>query len=59
MLASPFYHRLHVVQLQIMHRLTREAVFAEFAGRWERYAQSRVNRMRALGYKSLFKLCYY
>lgn len=59
MVASPFYHRLHIVQLRIMHRLTGEEAFARVAERWESYTRSRVNRVRALGYKSVFKLCYY
>ena len=28
MTASPFYHRLHIVQLRVMHRLTGENKFA-------------------------------
>jgi hypothetical protein len=59
MVASPFYHRLHVVQLQVMHQLTGESVFAVYADRWEKYMRSRANRTRALCYKSVFKLCYY
>jgi heparosan-N-sulfate-glucuronate 5-epimerase len=59
MLASPFYHRLHIVQLRVMHRLTGEEIFARFADRWETYARSRAKRGRALCYKSAFKLCYY
>lgn len=59
MLASPFYHRLHVVQLRVMHRLTGEHKFAEFADKWENYARSSNKRLRALFYKSAFKLCYY
>jgi heparosan-N-sulfate-glucuronate 5-epimerase len=59
MIASPFYHRLHVVQLRVMHRLTGEDTFARFAGKWEAYARSRAKRTRALCYKSAFKLCYY
>jgi len=59
MVASPFYHRLHVVQLRVMHRLTGEEKFSEFADRWERYGRSRAKRTRALCYKSAFKLCYY
>jgi heparosan-N-sulfate-glucuronate 5-epimerase len=59
MVASPFYHQLHIVQLRVMHRLTGEALFAEVADRWERYAESRTNRTRALLYKSAFKLLYY
>jgi len=59
MLASPFYHRLHIVQLRVMHRLTGDEIFARFADRWETYARSRAKRSRALCYKSAFKLCYY
>ena len=59
MVASPFYHQLHIVQLRVMHRLTGEAGFARVADRWESYSRSRVNRARALCYKSAFKLCYY
>jgi heparosan-N-sulfate-glucuronate 5-epimerase len=59
MAASSFYHRLHVVQLRIMHRLTGEEMFARFADKWEAYQRSRAKRTRALCYKSAFKLCYY
>jgi heparosan-N-sulfate-glucuronate 5-epimerase len=59
MVASPFYHRLHIVQLRVMHRLTGENKFTEVADRWESYTRSRANRARALCYKSAFKLCYY
>jgi hypothetical protein len=59
MVASAFYHQLHIVQLRVMHRLTGEAAFARVADRWESYTHSRTNRTRALCYKSAFKLCYY
>lgn len=59
MVASPFYHRLHIVQLRIMHRLTGQDEFARVADRWESYTCSRSKRTRALCYKSAFKLCYY
>jgi hypothetical protein len=59
MVASPFYHRLHVVQLRVMHLLTGDEVFARYAERWQNYATSRTKRTRALCYKSAFKLCYY
>jgi hypothetical protein len=59
MLASPFYHRLHIVQLRVMAMLTGQKVFAEFADGWESYAQRRTNRTRALIEKSAFKLFYY
>jgi heparosan-N-sulfate-glucuronate 5-epimerase len=59
MVASRFYHQLHIVQLRVMHRLTGEATFARVADRWENYSRSRSNRARAFCYKSAFKLCYY
>jgi heparosan-N-sulfate-glucuronate 5-epimerase len=59
MIASPFYHQLHIVQLRILHQITGQPVFLEFANRWEAYAQSRIRRIAALCYKSAFKLCYY
>jgi hypothetical protein len=36
--AKPFYHRLHVVQLDAMHRLTGLDVFADYSARWSRAA---------------------
>jgi len=59
MVASPFYHRLHIAQLRVMVRLTGEEKFAQIADRWESYSHSRAKRTRALCYKSAFKLCYY
>jgi len=59
MVASNFYHRLHIVQLGVMHGLTGEELFASTAGRWQAYFRSRTNRTRALVYKSAFKLAHY
>ncbi len=59
MLASPFYHQLHIVQLRVMSKLTEDARFAAMADRWECYAQHRRNRLRALAEKSIFKLLHY
>jgi heparosan-N-sulfate-glucuronate 5-epimerase len=59
MLASPFYHRLHITQLHVMYRLTGKVEFRDYAERWQRYADSRLKRTRALALKSAFKLCYY
>jgi len=59
MVASSFYHQLHIVQLRIMAFLTHKQVFARYAARWENYRRSRTKRTRALCYKSAFKLCYY
>jgi len=59
MLASPFYHRLHQVQLEVMHRLTGESVFADYAARWTGYERNPVKRAAAIAGKCLFKLLYY
>jgi hypothetical protein len=59
MLASGFYHGLHIVQLRVMAKLTGESVFSDFADKWTAYTRSRWNTKRALAMKALFKLCYY
>jgi heparosan-N-sulfate-glucuronate 5-epimerase len=59
MLASAFYHRLHITQLKVLWRLTGDEVFARFAEKWEGYTRSGFNRRRALVQKSVFKLLYY
>jgi heparosan-N-sulfate-glucuronate 5-epimerase len=59
MVASPFYHALHIVQLRIMYALTNEEIFLRVADRWENYGRSATKRTRALCYKSAFKLCCY
>lgn len=57
--ASLFYHRLHIVQLDVMHRLTGREVFQFFRDRWRGYARSPLKRRRAWWAKVLFKLRYY
>lgn len=59
MLASPYYHRLHIVQLRVMATLTGDRRFTEFADRWQAYAQRPANRTHALLEKTIFKLLHY
>lgn len=59
MIASAFYHALHIVQLRVMHKITGESFFTEWADCWEGYQRSWVNRKRALAMKIAFKLLYY
>ncbi len=59
MLASPFYHHLHIVQLEILYRLTRKEIFHTYSTRWDNYRRSRLKRTAAFMYKAVFKLCYY
>jgi hypothetical protein len=59
MLASRYYHSLHIVQLRVLQRLTGIATFGVFADRWQRYLDSRMKRTRALVEKAAFKLLHY
>jgi heparosan-N-sulfate-glucuronate 5-epimerase len=58
-IASPFYHRLHIAQLEVMYRLTEKGIFSEYAGRWRAYAQRASFRILARAGKIGFKLAYY
>jgi len=57
--ASPFYHKLHIVQLEIMYKLTNIDIFKETADKWQSYADSRYNKTKAFLFKVLFKLKYF
>ena len=57
--ASAFYHRLHQVQLDVMHRLTGRSVYAEYRDRWAGYEAHAWFCRRALLAKIVFKLRYY
>jgi heparosan-N-sulfate-glucuronate 5-epimerase len=59
MIASPFYHHLHIIQLAILHRLTGEEIFHRYAVQWEKCRRDPIKRTRALMYKAVFKLLYY
>jgi hypothetical protein len=59
MIASPFYHQLHIVQLTIMHELTGKEVFRKYKDRWESYQKRNLNRVRAFAYKLVFKALYF
>jgi heparosan-N-sulfate-glucuronate 5-epimerase len=52
-LAKPFYHRLHIDQLEVLHRLTGVAEFGETARRFAAY-DTRTHRLRAVAQKLLF-----
>ena len=58
-LASPFYHKLHIVQLRVLYRLSKIEIFKEFSDRWEKYSACRFNKMHAYCNKAIFKLLYF
>jgi heparosan-N-sulfate-glucuronate 5-epimerase len=59
MIASNFYHQLHITQLQVMYRLTGKNLFNEYSIKWASYSDSATNRTRAKAGKALFKLLNY
>lgn len=59
MVASLSRHRLHIVQLRILHAMTGKRIFKDFADGWEEYAAVRGNRIRSRIQKAAFKLIYY
>jgi len=59
MIASTFYHRLHITQLNVMEMLTGAKIFSQYADKWQCYAQHPLNRSFAKFLKVAFKLLYY
>ena len=59
MLASGFYHALHISQLRVTARLLEMPELARMADRWDGYAASPSCAHRALAYKAVFKILYY
>lgn len=59
MVASPFYHRLHVVQLRAIARIAGESFLEERAERWERYGRNVLYRTLAFILKAVFKVFYF
>lgn len=59
MLASHYYHRLHITQLEVIHRLTGIGLFADTAARFQSYLDSPSNRAQAFARKAIFKLRHY
>jgi hypothetical protein len=59
MVVSPYYQRLHIVQMEAMYRLTGKPIFKEYGNKWQKYFSNRLYRSIALCWKCLFKLLYY
>jgi hypothetical protein len=54
--ANPFYHRLHVSQLEAMQLLAPRRAFDSAIARFERYERSPVDTARAYGAKVAFRI---
>jgi hypothetical protein len=59
MLASLYYHRLHTVQLRVLHELAGSEICAAYATRFEGYARRPFLRARAFVEKAWFKIVRY
>ena len=55
-IASPFYHKLHIAQLNVMYKLTGNNAFEEYAKKFVKYQDSWFCRKRAFLYKAWQKL---
>lgn len=56
LIASPFYHNLHVAQMQAMYQLTGEDIFNEYANRWARQQKNPFCKGLAFVKKSIQKV---
>jgi hypothetical protein len=59
MIASTFYHKLHIDQLNTLYRVTGRSIFKDYSERWNAYLESKLFLSAAVIYKALFKLLYY
>jgi len=59
MRASIFYHKLHIVQLNILFKMTHINLFENISNNWNKYLNKKTNILRATFMKILFKIFYY
>lgn len=55
-ICSPFYHKLHIAQLNVMYELTGEKVFKEYANKWQKYQNNWLYRKIAFIKKASQKI---
>lgn len=56
LIASPFYHNLHIAQMQAMFQVTGEPIFEEYAKRWGRQQKNPFSKGMAFVRKSFQKI---
>jgi len=59
MIASLFYHKIHIYQLKILYELTNREIFKFYAEKWMNYLNNKFFRALAILYKSIFKIFFY
>ncbi len=55
-IASPFYHNLHIAQMQAMYQLTGEDIFNDYAKRWEKQKKNPFCQVLAFVKKAIQKI---
>jgi hypothetical protein len=55
-ICSPFYHKLHIAQLTVMHDLFGDEIYKEYADKWEKYQNSFWNPKVAFIKKAMQKV---
>lgn len=56
LISSPFYHNLHIAQMQAMYKLTEKPIFDEYAKLWIKRQNNILNKSLAFIYKSIQKI---
>ncbi len=59
MIASIFYHKLHIIQLKVLYDMTKSSIFNKTALLWEDYSNKKLNIYKSTFIKILFKIFYY
>lgn len=55
-ICSPFYHKLHIAQLDAMYELTGRELYKEYAAKWDEKQKKRFNTIRAFTVKAVQKV---
>lgn len=56
LIASPFYHSLHIALLEVLYDLTKRREFQEYAFKWNGYTKQPFNKIRAFILKAYQKI---
>ena len=56
LIASPFYHNLHIAQMQAMNKLTGVPIFNDYAKQWRRQQRNPFNKTVAIVKKAVQKV---
>ena len=56
LICSPFYHRLHIAQLSVLHKLTGNEQFLEYKKKWSRYNDNKLYKTKAFIRKAIEKI---